>query len=258
MLAVEHGSLTFTSGPVAESVDAGLTIFGPNQVKTDYILVAKKSITSLAALKGTTFAVSTAGAPDALLLGMALKKAHLASSAVHVTYSGSSSANFDALLSGRLDAAWVHISALTKIGAHLHVLAYAYQLAPTFADSFMLARPAWLKSHFALAEAIDLAWLAEAKRFDTNESSWIGVVNQYTKHADTTATIRQDYTQLKTIHGWPDNAAAFSYAIALHNVLLAKASGELKGAGDRPVSQLIDAAPWQAALKIFLSHESSY
>jgi ABC-type nitrate/sulfonate/bicarbonate transport system substrate-binding protein len=260
MLAVLHGDLNYTSGPFAETVDLGLTLFGPNQVRTDYVLLANPKIHSLKELKGERIAVSTIGAPDNILLTVALKKAGLTRQDVTVSFSGSSSANLDALISGSIDATFVHLAALSVASNKFRVLGTGASLAPQLADSFMTATPGWLRTHAAMAEAIDLAWLAEAKLFNTSGPAWVTLANKYTAGTSTRAELSDNYKLLKQINGWPDNSSGFGLATARANYEFTKqlGPGQLVGAGTRPVGQLVDVTPWNKAVALFSQHMAAY
>jgi ABC-type nitrate/sulfonate/bicarbonate transport system substrate-binding protein len=257
-LAVASGTLISTSGPLPTEVDAGLTVFGPNQARVDYVLLAKKSIRSLADLRGQTVAICCTAAPDAVLLSAALKKAHLSQSDLTVLHTGASSASLDALIAGKVSAAFVHSNGVPQAGSGYHVIAVGATLLPQYADSFMAARPNWLKSHPAMAEAIDLAWLASAKLFNTDEKAWVANAAAYTDHADTTAQYQATWQELRGIQGWPTAASIFSTSVAAFNLKVAREQGAITGAGDRPLSQLVDVGPWEQAWKVFSQHESAY
>lgn len=256
-LGVRSGSLTTINGGFSTNADAGLIAFGPNQTHVDYVMVGQPSITSLAQLKGKTVTVATTVSGDTLLLGYALKKAGLTSSDVHTVYSGAESASVDQFISGRTDAAFVHSSALLKFNQdHIkyNILSVGATLLPGDTDSVMAASPSWLKANPAIAEAIDLAWLASAKVFDTNPSEWAKIAHQYTKGAEPVSYDLQAHKALLAIDGWPDNASAFTKAGLTQDLQINKAAGQMKGAGLAPLSKLVTFGPWNAAVKYFATH----
>ena len=83
-------------------------------------------------------------------------------SQLSILRTGASSASLSALIPGRVDVAFVHSSDVPTAGSGFHVLAVGATILPQYADSFMAATPSWLTSNPAMAEAIDLAWLASA------------------------------------------------------------------------------------------------
>lgn len=257
-LAVASGSLDSVSGPVPAVVDAGLVIFGPNQARLDDVILAKKSIASLSDLKGKKIAICCVASPDEVLLTAALKKAGLTTSQVSILKTGASTASFNALVAGQVDVAFVHSNAVPKAGPNFHVLGVGATILPQYADSFMGAKASWLKSHPAMAEAIDLAWLASAKLFNTNEAAWVKHAASYTSNADTTAQYQAAWNELKGIQGWPVSKSIVSSSVIAFNLGVAKQQNALKGPGLNPQSQLTDLTPWQSAWAQFSAHESAY
>lgn len=256
-LAVASGSLDAAAGPLPTEVDAGLVVFAPNQARLDDVVLAKNGVT-LTSLQGKNIAICCTASPDGVLLAAVLKKAHLTSSQVHVLDTGASSASLSALIAGKVDVAFVHSSDVPTAGSNFHVLAVGGSLLPQYADSFMAATPAWLRAHPAMAEAIDLAWLASAKLFNTNETQWVQNAATYTSNADSTAQYQASWTELKSILGWPTTASALTPSVVSYNLNIAKQQGALQGQGNRPAAQEMNLTPWQKAFAQFSAHESSY
>jgi len=257
-LGVAAGSLDATAGPFNVEADAGLTAFGPNQARLDYVLLAKDAIKSISSLKGRTVAICCQSSPDYVLLLAALRQGSLTMSDIKLSETGASSSSLNELIAGQADAAFVHSDGPATAGPNYHVIANAAALEPGYADSFMAATPGWLKAHPAVAEAIDLAWLASAKLFNTKESTWVSNAYAYTAHADPLSLYKQTWQQLKLIDGWPTKLGTFTTKVVQLNLGLAKAQGAIQGQGNRPLSQLANVAPWQAAVAQFLKHEKAY
>jgi ABC-type nitrate/sulfonate/bicarbonate transport system substrate-binding protein len=257
-LAVASGQLNATAGPLPTEVDSGLTVFGPNQARLDEVVLAKNSVTSLADIKGKNVAICCDASPDGVLLTSILKSAGLSESQINVLRTGASSASLSALIAGRVDVAFVHSSDVPTAGPGYHVLAVGGAILPQYADSFMAATPTWLRTHPAMAEAIDLAWLASAKLFNTDETRWVTNAAAYTSNADTTAKYRQSWQELQSIQGWPTQESIVTPAIVSFNLHVAGQQGALKGEGTRPAAAEMDLTPWQQAWSVFSAHESAY
>lgn len=257
-LAVDSGRLDVAVGPLPTEVDAGLTVFGPNQARLDDEILAKPSITSLAGLKGKTVAICCNASPDGVLLTTALHQAGLSQSQLNIIRTGASSASLNALLAGQVDAAFTAASGLPSSAAKYHVLGTATNLVPSYADSFMAAQGSWLKSHQAAAEAVDLAWLASAKLFATNEAAWVKNAGTYTSNADPPSHYQKAWQQLKTLNGWPLSESAFTSSVVSYNLQIAKQQSALQGQGNRPAAQEMDLTPWQQAWNTFSQHEAAY
>lgn len=257
--AVVSGQYDVNTGlPLAPVVDAGLTLFGPSQATTDYFLLSDPSIKSLKQLKGKKVAVSHTFTPDYVLLLAALKKAALTISDIHLVVAGDTSDAISELAAGQAQAVWGHSSDLPAAKGKYNVLASGDSVLPGAADSFLAATPSWLKTHPAIAEAVDLAWLDASKTFDNNERAWTALAVAYTQGATTNAQAKQQYTILRKLGGWPLSATAFSKNAVNTNLLIAKKLKETSGEGNRPLGKLVDLTPWTAAWAQFSAHESSY
>ncbi len=258
-LAVAGGQLVSTSGPLPTEVDAGLVVFGPNQVHLDDELLVKKSIKTLADLKGKTIAYCCDASPDGVLLNAVLKKAGLKRSEVHILSTGASAASLNALIAGQVDGAFTAASGLPgSVTSKFRSLISATTLLPDYADSFMAATGKTLHQKPAVAEAIDLAWLASAKLFNTDESSWVSAAAAYTSNADPTSLYQLAWRQLKRLEGWPLSEAAFSASDFNYNLKVSKQQQALTGPGLNPSVKLVDRQPWSLAWAQFSAHEKSY
>jgi ABC-type nitrate/sulfonate/bicarbonate transport system substrate-binding protein len=257
-LAVASGQLDATAGPLPTEVDSGLTVFGPNQARLDDIVLAKTSVASLAGLKGKTVAICCDASPDGVLLAAVLKKGGVSESQITVLRTGASSSSLTALIAGKVDVAFVHSSDVPTAGSKYHVLAVGGNVLPQYADSFMAATPSWLKANPAVAEAIDLAWFASAKLFNSNEASWVKNAQTYTQNANTTAQYQQSWTELQSIQGWPTQGSIVTGPVVQFNLAIAKQQAALQGQGNRPAAQEMDLTPWQKAWAVFSAHQSAY
>ncbi len=256
-LAVESGSLDVAIGPLPTEVDSGLVVFGPNQARLDDELLAKPGITSVNQLKGKTIAYCCAASPDGVMLSNTLQKAGMTQSQVHVLATGASSSSLSALIAGQVDAAFTAASGLPSSTSKYPVLATATKVVPQYADSFMAAQGSWIAAHPAAAEAVDLAWLASAKLFNTNEAAWVKNAASYTSNADSTAQYQQAWQQLKTLAGWPLSESTYNAAAVAYNLKIAKQQNALQAQGNRPAAQETNTSAWQGAWKLFQQHEGS-
>jgi ABC-type nitrate/sulfonate/bicarbonate transport system substrate-binding protein len=256
-LAVASGQMSVAVGPLPTEVDSGLSVFGPNQARLDDVVLAKNNVT-LNNLKGKNVAICCDASPDGVLLTSILNNTHLSQSDLSILRTGASSASLSALIAGRVDVAFVHSSDVPTAGAGYHVLAVGGTILPQYADSFMASSPSWLKANPAAAEAIDLAWLASAKLFNTNESQWVKNAADYTSNADKTSAYQQSWSELQTIKGWPTDGSILTPAIVSYNLNIAAQQQAIQGAGHRPASQEMDLTPWQMAWTQFSAHQSAY
>jgi len=258
--AVLSGSEVVVNAPIDQDVDAGLTVFGPNMARVDEVLVATNSIHSIGALRGKHISIDDLTSPAATVLVGALKSAGLTEKDVTLVYSGSPGGSVGQLLSGEVQAAIIPSENVPLFSASKwHVLGTGSTLLPTFADSFMAATPAWLLANPAIAEAVDLAWLASARLFNTDPKAWATIAAQYTNNAGTQSYYLGQYNILKRIDGWPTELSTFSTAVFRQNYSIESSLGAIVGPlGHRPLSEMVDAHPWQAAWKVYSSKPKAF
>ena len=258
--AVVSGQLDATAGPLTTCVNAGLNIFGNNQVHVDYLFVSP-SYTSVQQLKGKTVGIAQTTAPDAYLLDGALQAAGMTKNDINIVVTGSNGASVNQALLGKLDATFVHADALLKLnqgGRTFNVIANSAQLQPWNADSYMCAKSDWLKSNPATAEAINLAWLHSAKVFDTNKSEWVTNAVAFTKGATNEQDAAAAYDAFTQAAPWPDDGSGMEADTLQKNFDNAKQQGEIKGLGDRSIDQWANPEIWNQAVQIYKSHPNAY
>lgn len=258
-LGVASGNEDICTSPVATAIDLGLSAFGPNQTSVAYYLMTPTSITSISQLKGLKYADDYgAGNVDFPLWAAAAKSGGFKMSDMTLVTTGAEAASFNQVLAGKVSAAWVDPSTVADAGSGFHVLASASKIAPKYADSMMFAKTSWIAAHPATAEAIDLAWLASAKTFNTNEGAWAADAYSYTAGTNSIAKLRSAYTLLKSIGGFATSHSSFSRQAVAENVAISKGLGIVSNLGDRPLSQLVKTAPWDAAWAQFSAHKKAY
>jgi len=254
-LAVEGGQATVSVGPLPTELDAGLTAFGPNMIHLTDDLYAKKTIKSLSGLKGKTISFCCTASPDGIMLHAILQKTHIKRSTLHLLSTGASTASMEALIAGKVTAAFFAGATLPATATgKFRMLTDASKLLPEYADSFMGSTASWLKSHKKEAVAIDLAWLASAKLFDHNESQWVKNAQTYTSTADPATAYKSAYKQLKTLNGWPVAKNAFTAAAVKFNYNAANQLGTITGLGKRPIPQAMTVSAWNEAWNLWKKH----
>ena len=249
-MAVVSGQLDVSVQGLSEMVNAGLTIFGPNQPHVDYVMVSKK-LTSVDQLPGHVFGLGgTKNGVDAVLLHAEEAIHHIPQSKVKELEIQSVSNAVNAMIGGRLDAAFIHGDGVPKVQKQgFHILSIAAKDVPWYADSFMSAKPAWLKAHPDEAKAIDEAWLAATDIFNNHTKQWVAYGQKYTQHANSDASLTAAHDLFKSLNLWPHSASSYSEASLQKNLDAAKQQHDIKGRGKRPISQLGELAAWQAATK---------
>ena len=263
-LAVVSGQLDAADGQFSSSLDAGLQIIAPAMTHVDDVLVSSK-YTSVSQLKGATVATSSNLDPGNYLGGVLSKAQGWGASGIKMTFTGADSSTVDQLISGKLTTAFVAAEDLVTLKAHgtFNVLKTAAQISPDYADSFNAALPSWVASHQSDVLAIDLAWWAAARVFDTNKTAWDNYAEQYTNNAATPAAVTAQRQALEQFNPWPNTPAdantILSNQVIQTNYAANLAAGQMKGAGlNRSASSMADLGPWQLSAKIAAKYPSIY
>lgn len=257
-LGVASGKEDLCTSPVANAVDLGLTAFGPNQTALAYALLVPKSITSISQLKGKTYADDfTSGNVDYPLWNAVAKAGKFKLSDMTLLTTGAETNSFTQVVAGRAQAAWVDPGTVASAGPNFHSLISGAKIAPKYADSMMFARPAWLAANPAVAEAIDLAWLAAAKIFNTNEPLWASYGVSYTSGTASLSTLAANYAVLKPSGGFATQESSFSRAAVAYNIVVSKSLGIITSLGTRPLSQMVKTNPWIAAWTQYAAHSKT-
>lgn len=258
---VVGGHLDATGGPFTAEINGGLVLFGPSQPAEDYEFIVAKGINNYSQLEGKVLGVSAPGVGDAVLTSVLLKKEHLTGK-VTIEYTGSATNSVAAFIGGRVAAFWTNSTsavALTQKNVYYKPMISARQLLPSEADSYEAARSSWLRTNFADAEAIDLAWLYAARIFNTNEALWLKYAAGYTAHSVPVAQMKLAYQAYKREQLFPDNASAFTKAHIKANYDLAEKTGTLtKQYHSKPESAYAFLKAWETAVKIFDAHPNTY
>ncbi|HUY06188.1 MAG TPA: hypothetical protein VMU99_02865 [Acidimicrobiales bacterium] len=257
-LGVASGKEDVCTSPVANAVDLGLTAMGPNQTALAYSLLTPTSITSLSQLKGKTYADDfTSGNVDYPLWNAVAKEGKFPLSDMTLLTTGAETNSFTQVVAGRASAAWVDPGTVASAGPNFHSLASGAKVAPKYADSMMFARPAWIAANPAVAEAIDLAWLAAAKIFNTDEPLWAQYGVAYTSGTASLAKLLANYQVLKPSGGFATSESSFSRSAVAYNIVVSKSLGIITSLGERPLSQMVKTNPWLAAWTQFAAHRKT-
>jgi hypothetical protein len=260
--AVVAGRIDAVNSDMPSLLNLPLTIFMPNQARMDYVFVSTDAQT-LADLKGKTVDVGTKTSAQYMLMPALLNAAHLGTSDVKLDLSGSSSGASlgTALSTGRADAAWIHISSLTKLKTsipHLTVLAQATNLLPQIADSYWAATPSWLQANPAIAEALCLAWISAVKTFNDDPSQWVSYAEAYTLNANPASSVQADHDTFAGLNLWPLSQSDYTSQSVASNYSFYAGYNEFSGSGIRPAGKVAVYGPWNAAWQVYQAHESAY
>ena len=231
---------------VTSAIDSGLTIFGPAQPRLDYSFVGAPSLKSMSQLPGKIYGTSNVHGLEALMFAALLSKDKINPSKVQVTVAGGSSVRVSAMLTGHIQATFVHaqdVATLTKAG--FNNLAEMSAVEPELADSFIGSTSAWYKAHPVLAQAVDEAWIKASETFNTDESKWVTAAVAYGGPATTTSDAQGLWKSLKTANTFPTAKSAFTPAGAEFQEKLAVSVQAITDSV--PLSQWFSATAWDKA-----------
>lgn len=251
------GHLSATGGPFDGEINGGLTIFGPSQPGQNYEFISQPSYKTLASLSGQVIAVTEPTDGDYVLMQLLAKKFHLQGKVTY-EFTGTESNSLTSFIAGRIAGFWASSDstvALREQGVAYVPLYSARVLDPAEADSYVASSRVWLNSHFAQAEAIDLAWLYAAKIFHTSETKWLANATAYTKGAFSTTLEALDYVAYRKENPWPASGLAFTSKGVSANFNTDASRGSItKLASGVSVSEYAVFGPWNAAVAAFEAH----
>jgi ABC-type nitrate/sulfonate/bicarbonate transport system substrate-binding protein len=207
-----------------QAQQAGLDIkaFAMSQPRTDDVFVGKRSITSLAGLRGASIGVLTTRGLNGIEVSQVLNVANLNTSDVRVVVVGGQTVRVQALIAGRVDAGPISFdnyrAALEPAGFNL-LYNYASQM-PNLLRSFLWAKESWINANRDVAAAINEA-LLRSFRWVSNTANKQAFVRYTLSHlngstAAGVGTTYDDWIRFKIFH--PNAAITESAVVVNHNL----------------------------------------
>lgn len=240
------------------TIDSNLVSFAPALPHVDYQLVTAPKFKTIKSLVGKgIFSYSKPSGLEGEMWLIALKYAKLGLHSIEAITTGGQSTRVAALLSGRIQAAMldsVHYQELLRTpgGSGFNDALNMAVVAPQLADSTLSANGGWLSHHPQLAIAVDEAWLAAAKLFQTEPKIWIKDAYTYSNESgganETLADATLQYHIYKADQEFLDQSSVFSPAHARYNEVIANGVGALPN-GAPPLSRWFSSAYWKRAIK---------
>jgi ABC-type nitrate/sulfonate/bicarbonate transport system substrate-binding protein len=207
-----------------QAQQAGLDIqaFAMSQPRTDDVFVGKRSITSLAQLRGSSIGVLTTQGLNGIEVAQVLNVANLNPSDVRVVVVGGQTVRVAALIAGRVDAGPISFdnyrAALEPAGFNL-LYNYASQM-PNLLRSFLWAKPSWIRANRDVAAAINEALLRSFRYVSNtrNKAAFIRLAQRHIAGLSTQAagTTYDDWIRFKIFH---INSAITAPAVQLNSNL---------------------------------------
>jgi ABC-type nitrate/sulfonate/bicarbonate transport system substrate-binding protein len=207
-----------------QAQQAGLDVkaFAMSQPRTDDVFVGKRSITSLAQLRGASIGVLTTRGLNGIEVARVLQVANLEQSDVRVIVVGGQTVRVAALIAGRVDAGPISFdnyrAALQPNGFNL-LYNYATQM-PNLLRSFLWAKPSWINANRDVAAAINEALLRSFRWVSNtrNRAAFIRLAQQHINGLTNEAvgTTYDDWIRFQIFHV---NAAITQAAVTLNESL---------------------------------------
>ena len=207
-----------------QAQQAGLDVkaFAMSQPRTDDVFVGKRTITSLAQLRGASIGVLTTRGLNGIEVAQVLKVANLNPSDVRVVVVGGQTVRVAALIAGRVDSGPISFdnyrAALEPAGFNL-LYNYAQQM-PNLLRSFLWAKPSWINANRNVAAAFNEALLRSFRWVSNtaNKQAFIRMAQQHINGLSSQAagTTYDDWIRFKIFH---INSAITPAAITLQENL---------------------------------------
>lgn len=207
-----------------QAQQAGLDVkaFAMSQPRTDDVFVGKRSITTLAQLRGASIGVLTTRGLNGIEVAQVLQVANLNPSDVRVVVVGGQTVRVAALIAGRVDSGPISFdnyrAALEPAGFNL-LYNYAVQM-PNLLRSFLWAKPAWINANRNVAAAFNEALLRSFRWVSNtrNKQAFIRMAQQHINGLSTQAagTTYDDWIRFNIFHV---NSAITQAAVTLQENL---------------------------------------
>jgi NitT/TauT family transport system substrate-binding protein len=157
---IDTYSQAVTGGVGAAVAGVKIKDFALAQPRQNYVVLAKKGITSLAGLKGKTIGVSSITGVNYAQALMALQTVGLSVKDVQIVVAGGQSTRVSGLAAGRMDATMLSHGAELQLAPQGFTSLFDYtKQASNLYDDNVFATPDWLAKHGKLAIAFNKALL---------------------------------------------------------------------------------------------------
>jgi len=171
-----------------QNTQAPLTIVAANAPATDYVVLAKNSITDISQLKGATIGTNTPGSGGDAVMKIALKKKGFDITTPKYVTIGGTSARVAALQAGQIDATVAHLSeaeAAVKTGKFRILLECGPAIGP-YMQTALIANNNWLDKgdNKSVMQRVVNA-LIDAERWSaTHKAEYIALSKKYDTEMD--------------------------------------------------------------------------
>lgn len=187
---------------------AEMVAIGAPSTAMDYVLVADKSIQSVADLQGKAVGISGPSGFDALLTRFSLEDAGLEKNAARYVQIGGSPDRASALLTGQVDAATIFLEdweELRQQAEDLRLVQYMADIVPDFPATAFFAEGKFWEENDEVALALACANLQANTFLNSSEDNYVEYVLQVVPGA-TEEAAREIYKSGQEVNMWPQDA----------------------------------------------------
>ena len=180
--SINAGEVSFARLAGLKEGGADVVVWGTNDYRLDYVLVAKNPIKAMADLKGKTYADGGATGSSVFFNDYCFGTANMKVDDTKVSHLANKTAVANAIATPQFDAAMVHADTVAvlqaKFPGQYNVLCYTYKGVKQTNDVWF-STSAWLKDNQDMATAILVASLTAARWTYDKKAEWVALARQY-------------------------------------------------------------------------------
>ena len=200
-------SLTDVVNLVKQS-SSDVRIIAADTYASDYQMVAKSSIASIADLKGKTQGISAPGDASELVMHLCLNNQGFDYSSLKIVRIGGTGARVAALLAGQIDFGAAHIAdantAVAKSNGALKILSDCGKTVGNYPVTGMITTGGWLKANPKLAQVIVDGYIDAMRWAAGNKDQFITFAKTWVPDANPDG-IGPAWDYFKAVNFWPVN-----------------------------------------------------
>ena len=150
-------------------------VFATNDVGNDFVIVGRKSITSVADMKGKVWGASSSSGITITIRDGLLRQANLSPDDLRIVVLGGSTAVVQALLAGRADVGLMHVDQAAQVierSPDHHIISYTYKQFPLVNDVWFAQR-SWVQQNREMALAVTVASIKAARWARDNKEEFV-------------------------------------------------------------------------------------
>lgn len=180
--SINAGEVSFARLAGLKEGGGDVLVFGTNDYRLDYVLVAKTPIKTMQELKGRTYADGGATGSSVFFNDYCFGKAGMKVEDTRVSHLSSTSAVANAIATPQFEAAMIHADTLAVLNAKFpgqyNALCYTYEGVKQTNDVWF-STSAWIKANPDMTTAILVAGMMAARWTYDKKAEWVALAKQY-------------------------------------------------------------------------------